>query len=223
MQAGASYGVYDWHGRLSSPSDRQSETQQQVFVTGGFFRRAVCGSGINFGLVYDWMWNKNFGLFALDAHIDQLRFLAGYLSCGRNEFGLWGTMDLHWSRHSTQEIDVDYRAISQINAYWRHLFDNCAETMVWAGVPYKRNLLFSTGRAGKFILGGSFRVPLTCQLGLEGHACYMCPHSSSNKQRNYAANLCIELKWAFRAEDCIVPLMPIGNNSNFLVDTNVNF
>ncbi len=226
VQLGGSYGVYDWQGRLSSPSSRQSEAEQQAFISAGFFKETCCESGFNYGLIYDWMWNKNLGVFAQDADIDQLRFQAGYLSCCRNEWGLWGTLDLHWSRHESQGIDVIYRAISQINLFWRHIFENSAETVLWAGVPYKRTLKYSTGRAGKFIIGGSFKAPLSCRLGIEGHACYMRPHSASGayKQRNYAANLCLELKWALNGTlECIRPYMPIGNNNNFLVDTNINF
>lgn len=221
LQLGGSYGYYDWHGRDSAPSNRQHSAQKQAFVTAGISRLTPCDSGINFGVAYDWMWNENFGIFGIDTNIDQIRFQTGYLICRSNEFGLWGTFDLHRSHRSSQQIPVTYRALSQINAFWRHIFDNCAETTVWAGIPQKKSLMFSSGRAGRFIVGGSFKAPLTNQLGIEGHATYMEPHkgSFSNRQRNYAANICIELKWSF---DKNAPYMPIGNNSNFLVDTNIN-
>lgn len=226
IQLGGSFGVYDWHGRESAPSGRQGSTQKQTFFTVAIFRTTPCDSGFNFGLAYDWVWNKNFGVFALETKFGQLRFQGGYLLCQRNEFGLWGTLDLHSSHRSTQQIPITYRAISQINAYWRHIFDNCSETMVWAGVPYKKSLMYSTGRAGKFIIGGSFKAPLSNRLAIEGHASYMNPHSGSgaSKQRNYAANLCMELKWALFCNPCSKkPYMPIGNNSNFIVDTNGNY
>lgn len=226
MQLGASYGVYDWNGRLSSPSGEDGSSQQQAFATVGIFRETPCESGFNAGLVYDWMWTKNFGAFALDPKIDQLRFQGGYLLCCRNEFGIWGTLDLHWSRNSSFEIPVTYRALSQVNAFWRHIFSNCAETMLWAGVPYKRSLLFSSGLAGKFIIGGSFRAPLTSRLEIEGHGSYMHPRSRSGspKPLNYAANICIELKWSFGDRACgAQSYMPLGNNSNFLVDSNLNY
>lgn len=226
IQIGGSYGVYDWNGNLSAPSSRQSGTQQQAFITTGFSWRTCCESGFNFGLVYDWMWNKNFGIFRLQTNVDQLRFQGGYQFCNRDEFGLWGTLDLHWSERTSQQIPVTFRAISQINLFWKHIFANCSETKLWAGIPSKRSLMFSTGRAGKFILGGSFKTYFTDRLGLEGHASYMHPHSSSGafKQRLYGANICIELTYAFGDYQCCKkPYLEVGNNSNFFVDTNLNY
>lgn len=225
-QIGGSYGVYDWSGRGSSPSGRQTRAQQQAFLTGAISRRTPCCSGINVGLAYDWMWNKNASVFALQSSIAQLRFQGGYICDQTDEWGIWGTLDVHTSHRRSEGIPVSFRAISQINVYWEHRFENCARTMLWAGIPYKKSLMFSTGRAGKFILGGCFHAPLTDRLSIDGHACYMKGHSASGalKQRYSAANLCIELKWAFGDEECgIEPYMPIGNNSNFITDTNITF
>ncbi|MCB1111156.1 MAG: hypothetical protein H7A37_00710 [Chlamydiales bacterium] len=226
VQFGSSYGVYDWHGRESAPTDRQQPAQQQVFLTAGIFRTADCDCGINYGIVYDWMWDTRIGVFGAEASIDQLRFQGGYTYCCNNEFGFFGTLDLHRAHRTSQQIPLTFRAISQINAFWRHLFANCAETMVWIGIPYKSSLMFTTGRAGKFILGGSVRAPLTDRFMLEGHAAYMEPHSAAGaiQQRYYAANICIELKYAFGSGCCgKQPYMPLANNSNFFVDTNVTF
>lgn len=225
-QWGGSYGIYDWAGRGSSPSGRQTRSQQQIFLTAAVFRKTTCPSGLNMGLAYDWMWNKNASVFALQSSFAQLRFQSGYLFNQTNEWGVWGTVDVHTAHRESQGIPVSFRAISQVNFYWEHHFDNCARTMFWAGFPYKKSLMFSTGRAGKFILGASFHAPLSDRLSIDGHACYMKGHSApgSLKQRNYAANICIELKWAFgNPRCCIEPYMPIGNNSNFITDTNITF
>jgi hypothetical protein len=225
-QAGGSYGVYDWSGRGSSPKGKQGSTQQQVFLTGAIFRKTCSCSGLNAGLAYDWMGNKNFGVFALQNDIGQLRFQGGYILDQKDEWGIWGTLDVHTSHKRSQGIPISFRAISQVNLYWQHFFDNNAQTVLWAGIPYKKSLMFSTGRAGKFILGASFHTPLTCRLSLEGHACYMRGHSGSRfvRHRDYGANICLELKWAFGDEaNGLEPYMPIANNSNFLVDTNIAF
>jgi hypothetical protein len=222
IQAGVSYGVYDWDGRGSVGGS----VQHQIFVTAGISRETSCPSGLNYGLVYDWLWTKNYGVFALDPIIDQLRFQAGYTVGGCNEFGLWGTLDLRTSEHAFFFIPIRYRAISQINAFWRHTFNNCAETIVWAGAPYKKGLMFSTGRAGEFIIGGAFRAPLTSRLAVEGRAVYMNPNAPSGffGPKNYVANVCLELKYAFGVgTDVKRPYMPLANSGNFLVDTNLNF
>jgi hypothetical protein len=46
----------------------------------------------------------------------------------------------------------------------------------------------------------------------------MHPHSGAYKSRDYAANICIELKYLLCGPKQR-PYMPIGNNSNFIVDT----
>lgn len=226
IQVGGSYGVYDWSGRGSSPSARQSAAQQQVFLTGAIFRKTPCYSGFNIGIAYDWMWNKNASVFALESTISQLRFQGGYQLNQINEWGIWGTLDLHTSHRVSQGIHVLFKAISQVNIYWQHRFENCARTMIWAGIPYKKSLMFSTGRAGKFIVGANFHTPLTNRLSIDGYASYMKGHSAPRglKNRIYAANICIQLTCAF-GDRCpeLEPYMSIGNNSNFITDTNVTF
>lgn len=226
FQFGGSYGLYDWAGRLSSPSYKQTGLQQQLFLTTGLFRKTTYESGWNAGIVYDWMWNRDFGTLAVQTNFGQIRFQGGYLCRRTNEFGLWGTVETNRSHVESLEVPLVFRAVAQINAYWKHLFKNCATTMLWAGIPYKRSLSFSTGRAGIFIIGGSFRAPLSNRLCIDGHASYMAPHSAHGgyKQRYYAANICIELKYLF-GDHCSFydPYMSIGNNSNFITDTNISF
>lgn len=223
FQLGSSYGIYDWAGRLSAPTHK---VQQQVFVTTGFSRRTPCASGFNAGLVFDWMWNSGLGVFASNADFGQLRLQAGYQVAQYNEFGLWGTLDLYRAHTRSGAISLTYRGLSQINAYWKHLFQNSAETIVWAGVPYKSSLSSGTGRAGIVTLGAAFRAPLCGRFSVEGRGSYMAPHSPTSglNSRYYAANVCIELKYAF-GDQCApsAPYMPLANNSNFLTDTNVTF
>lgn len=225
-QAGGSYGVYDWSGRGSAPSGRQTCAQQQAFLTGALYRKTPCCSGIDVGLAYDWMWNKNASVFALDSAIGQLRFQGGYLLNQTDEWGIWGTLNLNTCHRTSQGIPVSFRAISQVNIYWEHHFENCARTMIWVGLPYKKSLMYSTGRAGQFIVGADFHAPLVNGFSIEGHASYMKGHSASGalKQRNYAANLYIGLQWAFGDEEYgVTPYMSIGNNSNFITDTNITY
>ena len=230
VQLGSSYGVYDWSGRTSQIIGNNKEVQQQTFLTTGLFRRTPFCSGINFGLVYDWMFNDNFGEFALSPTLAQFRFSGSYLFCCNNEFGLWGTVDTETAHKSTEGIPVSFRAISQINLFWQHYFANCANTVVWVGLPYKRSLMFSSGLAGRFILGASFRVPLTECLSIDGHASYMRPKSihGPTEANDYASNICFGLTYSFGCSSkCIDkgfrPMMPVANNSNFISDTNINY
>ena len=90
-QLGGSYGLYDWDGRGSNTRGNQKALQQQAFLTGGLFRMTPHCSGFNAGVVYDFMFNKQFGVFAVNPIIAQVRAQFGYLIKGGNEVGLWGT------------------------------------------------------------------------------------------------------------------------------------
>lgn len=61
-QLGMSYGVYDFDGRVSAVNPAQSE--EQTFVTTGFYHKAACDSRLSFGMVYDWMLNSNWRRWA---------------------------------------------------------------------------------------------------------------------------------------------------------------
>lgn len=225
-QIGGSFGVYDWNGNLSAPSDKQAGVQQQTFVTAGISCLTPCDSGFNFGLAYDWMWNKKLGVFRLDANIDQLRYQAGYQFCCTDEVGLWGSFHLRTSHQESEQIPVAFRAVSQLNLFWRHTFSNCAETKIWIGAPVSSSMMFDSGRSGQFIVGGSFFAPLSCRLGLEGHASYMHPHSASDgiRSRLYGANIYIGLTYSFGgSNNCRNPYLDVANNSNFYTDTDLNF
>lgn len=225
-QIGGSFGIYDWNGNTSAPTDRQAGTQQQGFVTAGLSWRTPCSSGFNIGLAYDWMWNKNLGVFRVDANVDQLRYQAGYQFCCNDEIGLWGTFHLRTAYRESQEVPVAFRAISQLNLFWKHIYANCAETKVWVGAPVSSSMMFDSGRSGQFIVGGSFYAPLAYRLGLEGHASYMHPHSADDDLRSslYGANIYIGLTYAIGGSGyCKKPYLEIANNSNFYLDTDLNF
>ena len=102
VQLGASYGLYDWSGRGSVPGvTNDNDLQQQGFVSVGIFRKTHCCYGLNWGIIYDWMINKNLGVFASSSEFDQMRFQAGYLIHACDEFGFWGTAALRtWRRDS---------------------------------------------------------------------------------------------------------------------------
>jgi len=222
-QLGGSYGLYDWNGKGSNPTGNTKAVQQQAFVTTGFSRITSDCSGVNAAIVYDWMWNKQFGVFGLHPILDQVRGQVGYLFQQKNEIGLWGTIRAHTSHQNFSEIPVRFRAISQANLFWTHHFSNQAETMLWAGTPYQRGLMYTSGRAGNYIVGASFTAPLTRSLSIFGHGSYMGSHSGSQSFNNYAANVCFGISYAFGdSQEKVRPYLDLANNSNFLVDTNLN-
>src|SRR5262245_54099913 len=86
FQFGASYGIYDVHGRDDfGPESEPSSSEDQVFVTAGFFHRSVscceCASvrdPISWGAVYDYMNTDNTGAAAAELRLGQVRAQIGY-------------------------------------------------------------------------------------------------------------------------------------------------
>jgi hypothetical protein len=223
-QVGGSYGLYDWDGRGSNTTGNTSALQQQAFVTVGLFRMTPYCSGFNAGIVYDLMLNKEFGVFGLDPILGQVRGQLGYLIQGGNEIGLWSSIYTQTSHEETSEIPVQFRAISQVNLFWTHYFKNQAQTTLWVGTPYLKGLMYTSGRAGNYIIGASFRAPLSRTLSVIGHGCYMGAHSgpATQEARNYASNVCFGINYSFGGCETERPYLPLADNSNFLVDTNLN-
>ena len=221
-----SYGLYEWNGRASTPFKNSKTLQQQGFITGALYQQTPDDSGWNAGFAYDWMLNKNFGLFAVNPFIDQVRGQFGYQFRKRNEFGLWGTYAIHKSFEESQSIPLEFRGISQVNLFWSYYFENNGYAMVWAGSPYRDGLLYTGGRAGRFIAGTQFSIPMMDSLTIEGHASYMAPRSWSGTvpAKNYGADICFGVTYSFgKRRIAKSSYMSLANNSNFMVDTNQNF
>lgn len=222
VQAGGSFGIYNWDGRGNLVFNNPKKLEQQTFATAGLFSSF---GHFNAGLVYDHLFTKHFGIFDLNPSIDQLRFQGGYQFCSE-EFGVWGTAHLHTSHKWALGVPISFKAINQINVFWTHFFENCAMTTLWIGAPYENSLRYSHKPAGVLIAGFSLRVPLTERLLVDGNGSYMRARRSHGVQqsKNYAANICIGITYLF-GEACPnfgTTYMPLANHSNFLVDTNSN-
>ncbi|MES2199656.1 MAG: DUF6666 family protein [Chlamydiota bacterium] len=223
VQGGGSFGIYAWNGRGSTDS---KALQLQGFATVGLFRMTPHASGFNAGACYDWNIEGKYGVFGLSPTIGQVRGQFGYLFTGGNEFGFLGSYAPEKSHKHFGALPVTFKAINQVNAFWRHIFRNKAETMVWGGTPYGKGLMFNSGRAGNYIVGASFKAPLTRSLSVDGHGVYMGARGGSGdiESKNYAANVSFALTYSFGG--CKAgsrPYLPLANNSNFLVDTNTNY
>lgn len=222
LQAGGSYGIYNWDGRNNLVFANPKKVEQVGFLTIGASSSLCEWTG---ALTYDRMFTKNFGIYALDPSIDQVRFQLGYSFCF-DEVGFWGTANLNTAKENALGIPTSFKAVGQLNLFWRHLFENCAQTTLWIGMPYQNSLMFPNKRAGNVILGLSFRVPLMERLFLDGNGSYMAPRKSSGsvQSRNYGYNICVGFTYCFTdGIECYEsPYMSIANHSNFFVDTNVN-
>lgn len=231
VQLGGSYGLYDWAGRGPVAERPSGSVQQQGFVTAGAIADQVCCWPVRAAVAFDLMLNKNFGVFALNPNLGQMRLEAGYLWQDCHEFGLWGTVNVNTDKKRTYQIPVSFRAVSQVSLYWRYLFQCQAESMVWIGWPYRKSLMFPSKRAGEVLVGGSVRVPLSDCLDLEARGLYLAQSGNAAvpRYRTYGATICLGISYTFGlgSSGCCAFERPrsrlsMANNSNFLVDTTLN-
>jgi hypothetical protein len=223
LQIGGSYGLYNFDGRQNLVFHNPKTLLQQAFFTTGAVFSLYPFNG---GIVYDRMFAKHFGIYDLSTTFDQIRFQAGYQMCNE-EIGVMGTAHLSTSNKRALGVPVSFRAISQLNLFWTHYFRNHATTTLWAGAPYQNSLYYHGKTAGTFIGGFSFEAPLNSCLTVNGHGCYMKARkiNGARQGRNYAANICFGITYALDGGCCPVQMatyLPVANNSNFLVDTNIN-
>jgi len=91
-QIGGSYGIYDWKGRWLPFSDASAE--QQTFITFGLSKRSdICnGDPIAWGVVFDQMFDHQWGFLADEIYLTQFRLFGGYAINECNEVGVMATV-----------------------------------------------------------------------------------------------------------------------------------
>ncbi len=221
-QFGASYGVYDWQGRVLDETD---EVQEQIFITTGLFRRATENRPWNVGLAYDFMINNNFGFASHEPFLGQWRGLIGYCLNARNEIGWWGA----FSGRDDLQGDTQYRTVTHNNLYWHHNFCNGIDSHVWGGLPENDRLL-ENGSLYDFDFGGAVTIPVSCRAGLYGNFAYFSPSTSPGDFGLASAEDAWQLGFGINfflggssrngsvAGRCWAPLLPTANNGNMVVD-----
>jgi hypothetical protein len=233
MQIGASIGVFDWAGtdyRLT----KNNIAETQGFITYGFFRKPDEKSSWSAAIVHDWMLNSNFGVFAENPLLSQLRMQLGYATSASNEFGVWGALRTGTdSRNVTGYGSTTWRSVDQISAYWHHKwFRGGPDTSISAGIP-EQNRLAGGGSLGDYLITLTANAPLSDAVTLYTTVTYM--HQSASlgvggaddeawnfsigislyPRRNARSNTVAGQRW--------MPSLPVANNGSFLVDTSRNF
>jgi hypothetical protein len=248
VQAGSSYGAYNWYGR-TSPGAGLNEPTQQWFFTTGLFRRATAEVPISFGAVWDLMVTDNYGAFGNSVTLSQVRTQIAYAFNPWNELGFWAAF------HDPSETKpmgalgtpADYRAINQFNFFWHHKFgQNGADGQFSVGVPEGSRLANpgnsvgfpiggSGGSLGTMILGTNWTLPVTDWMGLYANGVFMNPSSHPGVapsgaiaavQETWAVSFGLTFYPGHTARSATVvgrqwmPYMPVASNSTFFVDTN---
>lgn len=233
-QVGVSHGVYDWDGRVGL---NDGSGQQQTFVTTGFFRKAAVGEKLSFGLVYDWMFNENWGVASTSPTLGQWRGQVEYAVSESNSFGLRGALRDNTAREGVEatfddtEIAalISNRAISHAEFFWHHQFESKADSFLWIGGTQDDRLNEDESLCN-IVLGASIEAPLSERLALYGAGEYLHPTSTAGVVGSVEEgfNVSAGIVWYFgcHAKDRSIhgtygPYMPVANNSTFLVDQSI--
>jgi hypothetical protein len=231
-QTGLSYGLYDIDGRTSTVNDA-ARSQQQLFVTTGLFHKAKGDKRVSFGLVYDWMFNEQWGEYGAHPTLGQWRGQIEYALSGNNAVGFWGcARDLGAQQAflvGARNVTVSNRAISQANLFWHHKFCSGADSYVWMGVP-DHGRMDGDGSLIDWTVGASVQVPLTERLALYANGAYFHPSASAGNgaaiESGYDVGMGIVWYIGGKSRShaingsCADPYMPVANNSTFLVEQN---
>ena len=230
-QFGASFSLNDLDGRVSGVTALPaSQTQEDIFITVGIFRRATENIPVNVGLASDLMITSGYGEFASSPTMSQFRYQLGYDLSDRNEIGTWGTIAGQRSYRSNALLgDLTFRPIGQYDLFWHHNFDAGADSWLWFGVLEKEDVTSAGGQLGEFTAGITLQVPLTERTAIYATGQYMRPSATP------AAGAAIEDAYSIGfgvvffprgqsrthtvAGERWMPYLPVANHSNFLVDT----
>lgn len=190
-----------------------SDSRTQVFLTTGFFRRQMCETGWQWGIVYDHLWDE----FNEDFDLGQLRGELGYLYRG-HELGFWWTAGVDGfepEEDSTSGV-LSYDAVDLYAFYYRRRLLAGGEGRLWLGWTENSDGMF----------GGDIRMPLSNDWELTGTFNYLAPQEESSEEFREAWNIGINLVWYVcpnGATSCGTnryrPLFSPADNGTFIVDT----
>ena len=237
-QLGASYGVYDFHGR---EDPQQVPTERQIFLTGGIYKRSnVCADDrVSWGMVYDFMKTENWGEEADDIELGQFRFQVGYAVSSSTELGLWGALAVEDDLTVSLGGGIDVKARDQVNLYWRRNTELGAELMIYIGLaeePTGINQVQLPTDMSEFVLGVAGNAPLSNRWALTGNVHYIIPSTApGDNAPNGIENSYAEESWNvtlglvfYPGGNAVansisgwagLPLMPVADNGTFSVNT----
>jgi hypothetical protein len=191
-----------------------SDDRSQFFLTMGLFRRQVCGSGWQWGLVYDYLSDE----FDEDFDVGQVRGEVSYLFRG-HEFGFWWANSASGDEPSADSTSgiLSYETVDQYAFFYRRRLMNGGEGRLWGGF---------TGQSDG-IFGGDVRVPIACDWDLVGTFNYLAADESDvDGQFSEAWNIGINLVWYVCPEGALGasrsryrPLMSVADNGTMVVNT----
>ena len=182
------------------------QDRNQVFFTGGIFRRQEIG--FNSGVVFDYLNDS----YYTNTHLKQVRTETSWRFPTGGELGYWGAYALDHDRVLDGRLD----GTDQFAFYYRRHFQNGGDGRIWAGFSGKGDGLF----------GADIHVPIGYGWALENSINYLAPKHSRGEEgtlrESWGVN--IQLVWYLgQPAQCGLrsvnrPLFSVADNSTFMAD-----
>jgi hypothetical protein len=194
-------------------------TRDQVFITGGLFRRVDWG--FQGGLVVDYLRDD----WYYQASLTQIRGEMSWVYPQCHELGFWFTAS---TRSTTIEEEV-------LNGIDLDINDATYEPIDLFAFFYRRRFEHMCGGYGRFyagfssrsdgLIGADFKVPLTDSWALESGFTYLIPKDGDERiaHRNEAWNVAVGLVWypglrKATGNDYFRPLFNVADNGSFMLN-----
>lgn len=185
--------------------------RDQIFLTAGAFHRAVCG-GLQWGVAYDYLRDGYLENFQLQ----QFRSEASYVFQKGGEFGFWGAFGIDSDAFQGGGV----RATDVYAFFLRKTVESGGQGRLWTGWTPQGALV-----------GGDLYIPLGMSFALENSFHYLIPQGNnvdddpSGNQKHEAWSLAINLVWYMGRNPGVHqsparPVLPVADNSYFLINTN---
>lgn len=226
-QIGASYGAYDFKGRMTLvPEDR--DVEEQEFITAGIYKRGdmqLEDDPLSYGVVVDAFYAENWGVNSNAISLGQIRGIVGYALNKRSEIGSFATFNVWDDRAAVTVagapgVQTTIRAANQVNAYYRYNTSFGGSLMGYVGGFDDRDI-----QSWQFGLNGT--APLSHYAALYGNFVYAAPNSRTGPRGSGEEQFAIQFGLVYYLGGKSVsktvtgqrglPLLDVANNGSFLV------
>lgn len=231
IQGGASFGAYDFKGRIRLVPD-STTPETHAYYTAGVYKRGDMSDGggsladrLSAGVVVDVFRAKRWGINANDIHLSQIRGTVGFALNKSTEIGVWGTYSLNTDMAAVTVAGApgvrrEIRAMNQANVYVKHNFDFGGDITAYVG-------MFDNASIGNWQVGMTGRVPLDTNWAAYGGANYVLPNSATGPtgsgEEQFSLSLGLAYHFGANAASSSVtgnrqlPLLDVASSRTFLI------
>jgi hypothetical protein len=199
--------------RLEGNSDRVQE-----FTTVGIFQRI---GALNWAVVYDFLEESYYDHF----NLGQVRAKVGYHITPCDEIGAWGTIATEKDNGTFGAVPITLRPIDQASAFWRHTWENCAQTTVWVGgCPGHGQVNLALGDlpsvGARVVFGADLHIPLSDNWAIFGEANFLTPANSGTVDAYLGFAYYIGGSAHGFRERQFSPVLPVADDTSMPIDLN---